>query len=450
MNIYTIAAGKPFAATLARALLAETRGRPEDLSRYRILLPTRRGCRTLREAFLNESEGRALLLPRMAPIGDIDEEELSLSLAGHDGLEGMLDLPPSISAIRRQMLLARTILARPDFEQGVDHALALAQALGTLIDQVYTENLDLADLETLVPERFAQHWQVTLDFLRIIAEAWPDILADQGCIDRADRRNRLILSLAGYWADHPPDTPVIAAGSTGSIPATAQLMKTIAALPQGKVILPGVDTQMDPADWGHMEEHHPQYGYRQLCSRLGCMPNDIPEFAPDQPDDEISRSRRALASEFMRPAPSTQNWSHLHNNYARSLENLSISECETEEQEAAVIALRLRQTLQTPGKQAVLVTPDRALAARVTAQCTRWGITLDDSAGKALDETPPGAFLSLALAAMQSDLAPVALLSLLKNDLTRAGLHYDTLRRGVAELEYFALRGLKPRGGITG
>jgi len=38
---------------------------------------------------------------------------------------------------------------------------------------------------------------------------------------------------------------VIAAGSTGSMPATAKLLATIAHLRHGAVVLPGLDTDLD-------------------------------------------------------------------------------------------------------------------------------------------------------------------------------------------------------------
>ena len=73
--VQTIPAGYPFARTLAANLLDEAQGRPEFLARSTILLPTRRACRVLRECFLDISGGKPVLLPRLTPIGDVDEGE---------------------------------------------------------------------------------------------------------------------------------------------------------------------------------------------------------------------------------------------------------------------------------------------------------------------------------------------------------------------------------------
>ena len=94
---------------------------------------------------------------------------------------------------------------------------------------------------TLVPEALAEHWQKTLDFLVILREHWPKILAEEGRMDGAARRVAALRALAAAWKRQPPSGSVYAAGSTGSIPATAELMATIARLPNGAVILPGLD-----------------------------------------------------------------------------------------------------------------------------------------------------------------------------------------------------------------
>ena len=64
-----------------------------------------------------------------------------------------------------------------------------------------------------------------------------------------------------------------------------------------------------------------------------------------------------------------------------------------------------------------MVTPDRMLARRVSALLARWGIEADDSAGRALSELAPGTLLLAIASAAAENLAPVALLALLKHPL---------------------------------
>lgn len=450
-NIYTIPAGIPFSEAIARKLFDAHQNEPEALSTIRILLPTRRACRVLRDSFLKISNGKPVLLPRLHPIGDVDEEELSLSIAGHSGLDTSINLLPGMPTLKRQILLAKTIMAAPNFAQGYDHALALAASLGQLMDQIYTENLSLDTLNTLVPDEFAQHWQITIDFLKILSEHWPKILAEYGMIDMADRRNRLILALSEHWQNNPPTTPVIAAGSTGSIPATAQLLSTIAAMPQGQIILPGLDQDIDQQSWDALEESHPQFGFKSLLSDMETDRKDVRQWQIDNNHQEHAHARRQLANELMRPAETTASWRTLQHNPEQSaalkdaLSNIKRFECTHEEEEAQTIALILREALETPGKTAALITPDRYLARRVTAECKRWNIKIDDSAGQSLSQTPLGVFLKLSIQLCLEDVSPYALLALLKHSYC-----CDIPPHALEVLEIKALRGLRPSNGFDG
>ena len=148
-----------------RACSPRRASEPEALADVQVLLPTRRACRSLGEAFLRRAGGRPLLLPRIQPIGEIEADELLL-----DGtLE--LALPPAIGALRRQLLLAR-LLAPLDWS--LEHALRLAGELAALLDELQTERVPLAALDRLVPDALAEHWQKSREVLAVIADAWPD------------------------------------------------------------------------------------------------------------------------------------------------------------------------------------------------------------------------------------------------------------------------------------
>ena len=75
-----------------------------------------------------------------------------------------------------------------------------------------------------------------------------------------------------------------------------------------------------------------------------------------------------------------------------------------QQEEAAAIALVLRQALETPGARAALVTPDRDLAGRVATELARYGVVADDSAGEPLAATPPAVFLRLLAVALAEQL----------------------------------------------
>ncbi len=457
-RVFTIPVGTPFIDTLARGILKSCGDDPFELARVLVLLPTRRACRALHDAFLRATGGQPLLLPAIRPIADVDEEEISVHGIGpgHGISERALGIPPAIPALRRQLLLARLILEldtqrRPRVSDGMDHAqaAALAHSLANLLDQMQTERLPFSVLEEVVPDQLAAHWRQTLDFLKILTEHWPRLLRVEGCVDPADRRNRLLETQGDVWRNAPPEHPVIAAGSTGTIPATADLLKVIAALPNGTVILPGLDRTMDEEAWKAVDETHHQYGLRRLLNHLGVPRFDVRVWeeagGEDRPD-----SRTRFLSEAMRPAETTHAWrsdGHFAPSVVAGLERI---DCPGPEEEARVIALVMREALETPGRTAALVTPDRALARRVAAEVRRWDVEVDDSAGLPLGEIQPGAFFRLVAQMAAARLAPVPLLAVLKHPLAAGGMARARFRGTVRALERVALRGPRPARDLEG
>jgi ATP-dependent helicase/nuclease subunit B len=415
--------------------LSETASDPLALAETLILLPTRRGCRALQDGFLRVGDGKPLLLPRLLPIGDDDEEELD-----QEGFE----LPPALPPLRRQLLLTRLVL-----KQGAmtpEQAVRLAEELGRLLDQVHTEELSFDRLDRLVPDELARHWQITLDYLKILTEFWPKILAEEGACDGAWRRTQSLDRRAKEWAAHPPDFPVIAAGSTGSLPATARLLATVARLPKGRLVLPGLDRRLSRAEQDCIDHNHPQHAMFRLLQSLELSPETVPLWPGCR---ESARAR--WVAESLRPAATTEAWRLLRPDEAENaFQGVERLDCPGPREEAAAIALMLRQALEEPGKRAALVTPDRGLARRVAAELTRFDIEIDDSAGRPLSVTPPGSFLALCAIMVAEDFAPYPTLAALKHPLAQGRAASGRFRARVRQLELQVLRGPRPKPGIAG
>ena len=454
LNIHSIAPSRPFVDALAAGIMAETAGNPLALSDYLILLPTRRACRALRDAFLRHGEGSAMLLPQMRPMGDVDEDELILG-EGFDGAGGIdpLGFDPAIASLRRQLLLTKLVMKMPQgFDQPTpDQAVRLAGELARLLDQVQTEQLSLDNLEGLVASEYAEHWQKTLNFLEIIRSYWPKMLEEEGAVDPGTRRNQMLVAQGLLWESTPPKFNVIAAGSTGSVPATAALLHVIAKMPKGRVILPGLDRHLSSDDWQavQMDETHPQYGLAKLLNTMELRRADVAEWG--QGSERASNPQREiLISEIVRPAATTDAWRKLPDFGPAALSGIKRIDCPTSAIEAGVISLMMRETLQTPSKTVALITPDRTLARRVALELRRWDVDVDDSAGLPLGTTPPGSFLRLIADAVMLDLAPVPLLALLKHPFASLGQAPGQFRRNIRRLERQILRGPKPDKGIDG
>ncbi len=479
-NIFTIPASAPFLRTLIEALRAgklvpgfPASDDPLELARLTLYLPTRRACRLAREVFLDTLATDAAILPRIVALGDLDEDEIAFAEAATAALaEDALQLPPAFGALERRLTLAEIIstwadaitptTGTPLIANTPEAAVALADALARLMDDMITRQVDWTKLNDLVPDDLDHYWQQSLAFLKFIDPRWRAILAENKAIDAAERRDRLIAAEAKRLAGS--NAPVIAAGSTGSMPATAKLLATIATLPHGAVVLPGLDTHLDDESWaliggkdgdtthdGLPAAGHAQFSMQALLGQLGIARADVTELAAP-----ARNGRDLLVSEALRPASTTERWQseRAKPDFAQSiddaLENLSLIEAANAEEEALAIATALRETLDTPGKTAALVTPDRALGRRVAAALARWAVAVDDSAGLALADTPAGVFARLAAETALGGLAPVPLLALLKHPLFKLspGQHGNT--DAIATIEHAVLRGPRPRPGCDG
>jgi ATP-dependent helicase/nuclease subunit B len=453
-RVYTISPSVSFVDALAKGLMARYGADPLALGGVTILLPTRRAVKSLSDAFLRLTVGKPLLLPTMQPIGDVDEEELILTGTGLGG-GAALETPPEMPPLKRQLLLTRLILFKAEREgnsMAPAQAAVLAEALGQLLDQVQTEGLSFDALENLVREEFAAHWQTTLDFLKIITVEWPKIVAEAGFMDGPARRNKLLYELATRWQAEPPRHPVIAAGSTGSVPMSAALMGVVARLPQGMVILPGLHRDMDDASWDALDASHPQFAMQQLLeNHLKASRHEVEDWGIEEGGPKAAPAPRTrLLDEALRPAATTAAWRDGFDDIDAALEGLFRLDAPGPREEAGAIALMLREVLETPGRSGVLITPDRALARRVAAELGRWGIDIDDSAGQPLSQTPVGTFLNLTALMAGDAFAPVPLLSALKHPLAAGGMALGDFRRLVRRLEKAVLRGPRPGAGLDG
>ncbi|MFD2233710.1 double-strand break repair protein AddB [Phaeospirillum tilakii] len=439
--VLTIPPGVPFVDRLAALLLAEAGDDPLTLAGMEVLLPNRRACRALADAFLRQSGGRPVLLPRLHPLGDLESDD-----PADPG-----DLAPVLPALERRLSLTRLVLAFAAGQDGPppppDQAARLATELGRLLDEIAAERLDPAGLDRLVPEDHATHWQVTLRFLAIVTKLWPGILAERGAIDPAERLNHAVAARLAAWAARPPAHPVIAAGTTGSHPAVADLLAAIARLPQGRVILPGLDLGGDAASWDALDPTHPQYGLKALLARIGI---DRAAVVPLDGADGPRPDRVRLATEALRPAATCEAWRDLGPVPAEALAGVTRLDAPGPREEAGAIALMLRRALDEEGRTAALVTPDRALARRVADELGRWGIRIDDSAGRPLDLTEPGTFLRLTARMVAERFAPVETLACLKHPLAAGGRSPAGFRALVRRLETAALRGPRPAPGLAG
>src|SRR5439155_3879632 len=192
---------------------------------------------------------------------------------------------------------------------------------------------------------------------------------------------------------------------------------------------------------------HPQFHLKLLLDRMGVARGEVEVWRWGGGHDASAARSKAIAH-AMASAGFTDKWEKLPAS-ERRFAGVHMLELADSAEEAQPIAIAIREALEQPGRTIALVTPDRALAARVSAHLRRWQIEADDSAGRPLSNMPPGTFLIALAHAAAERFAPVPLLALLKHPLVRRGEERLAWLDGVRLLD-LVLRGPRPRQGLGG
>ncbi|WP_026606713.1 double-strand break repair protein AddB [Methylocapsa acidiphila] len=494
-NIFTIAPGAPFLKTFAAALLEgrvvegfSGRLGPLDMAAATIYVPTRRAARALAEEFARALDRSATLLPRILPLGALEETETGLIFeeAARDlGEDPAGDLPMAASEIARRMQLSELILT---WSRALRHAIVSVSAdgryktdagesclvastaadawrlsgdLAGLIDELIIEDVEWARLDPLVLPEFDSYWRITLDFLNIAIAHWPDILARDGLVDKARRQVALIERQSQRLREGGAGGPVIAIGSTGSNRATARLLAAIARAPEGAVVLPGLDQDLDAASFAltggdsargaEAAFTHPQAALSRLLSVLQVSREDVRALG-EIPSALAARGR--FVSDALRPAETTDVWVDFParmeaTELAAGLAGVTLIEAADEREEALALAIAMRRVLETPGATAALATPDRDLARRVRAELLRWGVEVDDSGGEPLSASPCGVLARLILACAASGASAESLAALFAHQSVDLGSSRADFARLAALLELGVLRSARAAGALA-
>jgi len=434
-HVYNMPSGVPFLDRLATGL---RRRYGDELQSGLILLPTRRAVRGMGEAFVRaaaEDDIRAALLPRLRPLADIDPEEPPFEPGELVG-----KVRPAIDGTLRRFEMARVVAAyherAMDLPLDAATALAMADPLLAILDDAALEEAKLTETDAwarLIGEA-AKHFQDAATLYKIIQDFWPERLAELNMEEPQTRKVKLLDALVDHWTENPPDHPVIIAGSTGSLRATRRLMRVVANLPKGLVVLPGFQATDNDETWDSIDEQHPQYAMKLLINDLEIDRGDVRDFVADiVEDNSINKTRLArtrVLEEALVPASRTSDWLKRIEKLERdsgkeifddAVNGLSLIEARSDAEEALAIALILREALEEKSQTAALVTPDQALARRVRARLARWDVDVDMSQGEPLAETSIGVFLEAVLSASQKPDSALAKAVIFGHGLTGLG-----------------------------
>ncbi|MEM6306353.1 MAG: double-strand break repair protein AddB [Pseudomonadota bacterium] len=327
--------------------------------------------------------------------------------------------------------------AQPDLA-GKSALYDLSNSLMDILDEMQIENVPFDTIAALDVTDESGHWDRALQFLQIVQT----YLKDHNTLTPAQIQRRATDALITAWAYDPPQQPVIVAGSTGSRGTTFDLMRAVATLPNGAIILPGFDFDLPTHVWDRLAQDppnkdHPQYQFAKLLVNLDMTPDQVQGWSHLMPP---APARNVFTSLALRPAPVTHQWMEdgpKLQNLETAFDHVTWLEAPDQRAEAITIAAKLRQCL-ADGKTAAVVTPDRSLTRRIAAALHKWGITPDDSAGIPLSQSPPGRVLLHMVDVLKNGPALQDVLTVLKHPLVHTGTDRGPHLKHTRDLELYA------------
>jgi len=380
-----------------------------ELQAAQIFLPNRRSCRELKELFLKKNITGAL--PQIKAISDISFEDFFQFLPS-DSAKAIID---EISIIKvlddvdylfflSEKIRQREVFGKLNFEQSFKTAVSLKG----LFDEIEREEADIATLINL-----AAHRQITLEFLNDFSIHVKNSLIKENILSISSYQNFIVKRFIQCLQDHQLKSPIIIAGSTGSIVSSRKLIKAISAQEKGFVILHDFKKQKSP------KENHPQFLLDQLTKFIDC--NSVVKITHD--NFKISSNiRQNLIALMMLPFEESIKWQNIVaeidvKKAAQDLEeNFTLIEANSDIVEAKLIALTLQKNSQ---KKSAVIVNNGDFANLLKLELERLGLEFNDSRSLDIFNSKLINFLILILELIESDFNSHILLSLFKHPLCK-------------------------------
>jgi ATP-dependent helicase/nuclease subunit B len=447
MNLFNIPSNYGFLKTLTQFAKDKFSENPLSLSNLVILLPSRRSCNELKRIFLEQTKGEAIILPSIKAIGDIDYDDIILQKISLEYLQKFEEIIKPVSQIKYKIFLIKKILEWSKHQTisgnfsslSVERAAILATELDKFLNEIKKEGLSLDNLNNLDEAEFAEHWQNILKFFSYFGKEWEGFLRDENIVSLYDRRIKMIELNSEFCKNNKPKNPIIIAGSSGSIKATSDFIKTVLQYDNCFVFLKGLDKNLDEKHWENIDSRHPQAKLKKLLEHLKINRNKVNEIFYEQfrlADDNINK----ILSFSMLPAEKTNLWQNKLD-LLTSVSNISKIECKDNFEELNVVSIILRNHLENPNQTIALITGNQDFAKQVEQNLEKWNVEINNAFGNKLANTQTANYLFLLLNSITEEFSPLTFLSLLKHPFTLAGYEETEFRKLVKLFEDFVLRG---------
>ena len=270
-KVYNVSLEDSFLDTFCQLLLKEIGQDHEILANYLIFLPNKRLIKNLQGAFLRVNKAKAMMLPTMVSIADIDYVMLNPVQKSLDSI----NLFKKVISTRERAFIIALLIQKIDVKLSFFQCIAMAESLGEIIDQSYFQEINFKNLSNVVESNLAVHWQDVLKFLYIVTEFWPNYLKEQNAIDYSYKQISIYNLQAQQWEITKPSNPIIALNLHSFYPSILNLLKTILSLAEGRLFFYGIDLSLNKDSYKELHYMHPQKSLLHTLNFLNINTKDI-------------------------------------------------------------------------------------------------------------------------------------------------------------------------------
>ncbi len=415
-----------------------------EISQVKFFLPNRRSCREFREVFLQKKTNT--ILPQIKAISDISYEDFFDFLPNLEAKENIDELLKikTLSGSDYLFFLSQEIQKLSIFGQDLDfeQAFKIAINLQSLFDDIEREEIDLKKLEEIDDSNLSQHRLLTLDFLKNFHVQIKNSLLKKDVFFASSSQNFIIQKFVSLLEKQGSKTPIVIAGSTGSVSFSSKLIRAISQ--KNFVVLHGA------SDEDFAAENHPQFFLNRLIKFLKIEKKAIGQIAEEK-FSLSPQSRQKLISLMVLPSAETLKWQEVSKyldveNTSQDLaKNFHLIEAKNEIEEAKIIKLILLEALQNK-KTSALITNNDKLAKLVKLELEQSFLPFNDTRNLSIFNSHLVNFLLLILELIESDFNSHSLLAILKNPLCA----YSQDKKLLADFEIKILRQDRANSGLEG
>ncbi len=434
----------PFLKELACFVIEQYQDKPEEISNLIIYLDNRNLCNEFTQIYLSLIANKAALLPKMEALDNLDAKEAIFYL--NCTSKEPRKFPETLSKTKEKLLLTKLIIKWAQEKKlqnniSIKQAALIANNLLTFLSTIKEQNITQEDLLKIIPLDFHNNWQETVGFLSIIITKWPELLAAKNLISADNQKKELLLILSDFiYQDINKQSAIIYAGTINS--TNGSLLLAISNQERHFIIFHLLDKYVDEKQWNLISEIHPQYEFKNFLNNIKKSRNDIIDYKSQSENS----SRGKLLSYLMYSPEETKLWHEIQDISENDIKNLKYIECESENQEAEIIALYLRYYISQNKQKIGLITSDEFLLKKVKSFLKKWDIAPNEE--NALNLTPQIMLMRLICSYIDKPNSAKYLLSLLKHPLVNLGFNYFTYANLLAKLETRLLVGISLKEGL--